>query len=132
MFNMKRLIKRGFAEPFNLAQRLLHKESKKLTILMYHSVNPTYHNSVTPENFSKQLQYLLSRFEEIGIDELIALLNSGEIPSRDSVVLTFDDGYEDNYQYAYPILKEYDCTATIFVCTGFVNRLVDITKKTIY
>jgi len=129
---MKRLIKRGFAEPFNFAQNFLHKGSKKLTILIYHSVNPPHPNSVTSENFSKQLQYLLSHFEVIGIYELIDLLNRGEIPSRNSVVLTFDDGYEDNYQYAYPLLKEYDCTATIFVCTGFVNRLVDITQKTIY
>ncbi len=38
------------------------------------------------------------------------------------MVVTFDDGFEDNYTYAYPILKKYSCPTTIFICTGFITR----------
>jgi len=48
---------------------------------------------------------------------------------KDSFAITFDDGYEDNFQYALPILKKYNCSATFFICTGFVTKEIDITKN---
>jgi len=122
------MVKKCFAELWHLAFKNFSKDAK-LTILMYHSVNPTYHNSVSPASFEKQLQYLLSNFDVISIYELIACLKGEKGLDRNSIALTFDDGYEDNYLYAYPILKKYGCQATIFVCTGLVDGSVDITVR---
>ena len=121
---MKHLIKRTLAIPWYGINKL----QSNLIILTYHSVHPTYWNSVTPENFEKQLQYLLSNFTVISIYQLIDMLNNDRKPSVNSIVLTFDDGYADNYEYAYKILRIYNCPATIFVCTGFVDGSIDITK----
>ena len=50
-----------------------------------------------------------------------SLANGTELPEK-PVLITFDDGYEDNYQNAYPILKKYGFKATIFVITGFLDK----------
>ena len=48
-------------------------------------------------------------------------MNNTPIPKR-SVVLTFDDGYENNYTAMFPVLKKYNFRATIFVITDNVNK----------
>ena len=49
------------------------------------------------------------------------MVNGAELPEN-PIMITFDDGYEDNYQNAYPILKKYGFTGTIFVITDFVSN----------
>ena len=98
-------------------------------ILMYHSVvdeslegfvDPD--NSVKVEQFRKQMAYLKKRCNVISLEALLhAIENKTPLPKR-TVVLTFDDGYRDNLTHAAPILKEYDLPATIFVCTGYIER----------
>lgn len=102
----------------------------RVPILMYHyiRVNPDPHDrvgadlSVTPEDFAQQMQLLAARgFHTISLDELAAaILTGAALPDR-PIVLTFDDGYEDFYTSAYPILKEYHLDATSFVITGKVG-----------
>lgn len=93
---------------------------------MYHSVSDEPFNpdgselSVLPEQFEKQLAYL----QNSGIETVFA----SELPELDEttgprrVVLTFDDGYEDNYTEAFPLLKKYGCKATIFMIAGCIDQ----------
>lgn len=80
---------------------------------------------VTKENFSKQMKYLKEHgFVTLTLQELYAFLTQNlKIPEK-SVVLTFDDGYKDNYIEAYPILKKYGFKATNFLITGSISNRV--------
>ncbi len=90
-------------------------------VIMYHSVNDANEPSVkstlkiSTSSFDEQMKYLKdNNYTTLTIDELYDfLINNKPVPEK-SVVLTFDDGYEDNYTNVYPILKKYGFTATIF------------------
>ena len=93
---------------------------------MYHRVskpqNSDAHLCVSPANFERHLQYLTRNFNLISLDELSKYLEIRAYPKRDSVMLTFDDGWEDNYTNAFPLLKKYKAPALIFLATGFIGR----------
>jgi len=99
---------------------------RKATILMYHSIG---HNkvffTVSPENFIKQMDYLYrKKYNVIFLSELVDFLKSKkEIPSK-TVVLTFDDGYEDIFFGAFPIFKKYNFPATVFLTAGFIGKQI--------
>lgn len=106
-------------------------ECADVKVLMYHHVrdaksakdrNQTGLN-VTPEFFEKHMQYLKDKgYNVIGMDTLINFLDTGaKLPSK-PVVITFDDGYEDNYLSMYPILRKFGFKATIFTITGLVEN----------
>ncbi|MDI6780495.1 MAG: polysaccharide deacetylase family protein [bacterium] len=81
--------------------------------------------TVSPKEFERQIRYLSKRYNIISLDELVSSIKRGCVP-RNSLVITFDDGYRDNYLYAYPILKKYRATATIYLtanCIG-TNKMV--------
>lgn len=93
-------------------------------ILMYHYID-YQQNSVTvlPDNFRKQMAYLYkNNYQVISLDELVQETKAKKTFNRKSVVITFDDGYEDNYTYACPILKRYDFPAAIFLISGMVGK----------
>ena len=75
---------------------------------------------VTPDNFMKQVKFLKDKFKIISLDVLVKRLKSGEDVSG-CCVLTFDDGWRDNYTNAFPIFKNYQIPATIFLPTGFIG-----------
>ena len=99
-------------------------------ILTYHSFD--YGKgalSVTPENFERQMRYLkVKGYNVIPLDELVTGIKNKKKFAHNTVVITIDDGYENNFSYAYPILKKYGLPATIFLITnnigihaGFLN-----------
>ena len=100
-------------------------------ILMYHyvSVPPedadVYRRdlSVTPERFRAQMRYLAEHgYNVISLYDLnLALRWGAPLPPR-PVILTFDDGYRDNYENAFPILQEFGYTATFFVITSRLDE----------
>lgn len=90
-------------------------------ILMYHSINdspvgePSF--TVDTKDFEKQIAYLADNgYTPIDFD---ALKDAGQY--KKPILLTFDDGYEDNYDKAYPILKKYDMKATIFIVSEYIG-----------
>ena len=96
-------------------------------ILMYHEIaGPTEtrsHLAVSPSNFASQLAYLHDAgFQTITAGTLAENMNGGgdQLPER-AVVLTFDDGFEDFYRQALPLLDRYGFTATLYVTTGWVR-----------
>ncbi len=98
-------------------------ESPKILVLNYHQVqNKNTSLSVSLEEFDTQMKYLKdSGCVTITPDELYAGLNGDiDLPAK-PVLITFDDGYLDNYTNAFPILKKYGMHATIFVIPAFTG-----------
>lgn len=97
----------------------------RVSILMYHDIRPTssYSTVITPGQFERQVRYLSEHgYTFITISELLDAIYSGGrgLPER-CVALTFDDGWSGVYRYAYPILRRYGGTATIYVYTNYVD-----------
>ena len=92
-----------------------------LIILCYHSISDNdWEFSVKPKDFEKQMQILLKKKKSlIGISDAMKLKQKFD----NALVITFDDGYEDVYTNAYPILKKYKIPACVFVTGG--NDKVD-------
>jgi peptidoglycan/xylan/chitin deacetylase (PgdA/CDA1 family) len=101
---------------------------QKVPILMYHHVNSyagsqktSVNLTVSTETFASQLDYLIQRgYTVISFDDLLAALNSQMRLGR-VVLVTFDDGYEDNYREAFPLLRSRNLKATIFIASGLVE-----------
>lgn len=95
----------------------------KFLILYYHSVNPhrRHEVNVKPEVFQKQMVYLKNHFSPVTLEKGVERMRRGEGSSLPWVALTFDDGYQDNYTYAYPILRELGIPFTIFLTVGYIG-----------
>lgn len=89
---------------------------------MYHHVNPTGNLvNVTPGRFEAQMR-CLSRwgYRTVQTGELLEILSCGEAVPPKTVMITFDDGWLDNWLYAFPILKKYGLKAVLFVVTSWI------------
>jgi peptidoglycan/xylan/chitin deacetylase (PgdA/CDA1 family) len=92
----------------------------------YHRVGSDYEFPsdvplMVPQDFEKQIRYLSRRYQVISLSELGKTLNKGASIPANAAVITFDDGYKDNYLNAYPILREYHVPATFFLATGHID-----------
>jgi len=97
---------------------------RAIPVLCYHSINvlPNHESDpLLPSLFESHLQYLKQHYVVVSLREVAEYLASGRPLPKRAVVITFDDGYQDNYEVAFPLLKKYDLHATIFVVTGFIN-----------
>lgn len=96
-------------------------------ILMYHRFGEQEGSLfVSPQNFARQMDYLKSKdYEVLSLDELVEGVKNNREFGHKSVVITIDDGYKDNYIYAYPILKQYNFSATIFIIANFIGNKED-------
>jgi len=93
-----------------------------IAVLMYHHVNELKDSfTISPDDFDHQMKYLARKnYQTLFLNELISSLKKGK--EKRKVVITFDDGYLDNWVYAYPILKKYNLKATIFVITSRIKE----------
>lgn len=101
-------------------------------VLTYHRINNRLAKDalvVHPRDFKTQMRFLSfykKQFQVIGLEELIDWFNfpqdagKGKKP-RTKILITFDDGYRDNYIHAFPILKRYKFSATIFLTTNYIG-----------
>ena len=91
-------------------------------VLIYHRVNPTQSRfsieRAEPECFRRQMAHLARDYHVLSLDEIVRRLDAGDpLPPR-AAAITFDDGYEDNYTDAFPILRDLGLPATVFLTTG--------------
>lgn len=102
----------------------LKYNDKSVPVLMYHSIDYEKGNElrVPKEAFREQMSYLKQNgYTTLTLNELYNFfINNKPIPEK-AIVITFDDGYKDNFENAYPILKEFGFNATIFVITSTVD-----------
>ncbi|OCA81136.1 polysaccharide deacetylase family protein [Pradoshia sp. D12] len=112
-------------------------KAEKITVLMYHRVidnkdlvknhydeDGNLHGTiVTLYDFEAQMQYLKDKgFKTLTLPEFQAYMKEDiAIPTK-SVLITFDDGFKDNYINAYPVLKKHNFNASIFLITGGIDR----------
>ncbi|MFL2840373.1 MAG: polysaccharide deacetylase family protein [Pseudohongiellaceae bacterium] len=120
----KNQVKFIMAELWSLFAR---KNTERMTIpiLCYHSINSrdSYEaDPLSPEYFEAHLDYLSQNYNVIPLDQAANYIERKQCDVDNPVVITFDDGYVDNYEVAFPLLKKFRLPATIFVVTGFVNR----------
>lgn len=117
----------------NVIYFFLSKVSFRGTVvLMYHSVGDNNEFfTVRPNEFERHMRYLkIGRFNVISLEQFMEILEKGLPVGRKTIVITFDDGYEDNYLNAYPILRKYDFPATIFVSTANIGKTVGAREGT--
>lgn len=97
--------------------------AQTVPVLMYHHVTPKGGSlSCSVRNFEAQMKYLAKHeFTTLSAEQFAGFLQGQAIPRR-SVLLTFDDGYLNNFVYAHPILKKYNQHALMFLITGLMQE----------
>ncbi|MBI3314332.1 MAG: polysaccharide deacetylase family protein [Candidatus Omnitrophica bacterium] len=95
-------------------------------VMTYHHVSDAASgrslNNVTPWSFARQMKFLKKHhYHVISFDDLVDDLKKGRVFARDTVVIQFDDGYEDNYTNAFPVLKKHHLPAMEFLISDKVG-----------
>ena len=113
-----------FLAIFALCAYRMHSVTRAVPVLNYHQINDRDENSLTvhTDEFDEQMKYLSDNgYHAITPEEMMdAWENDTPLPEK-PVILTFDDGYVDNYKNAYPILEKYNLKGTIFLISDFVG-----------
>jgi peptidoglycan/xylan/chitin deacetylase (PgdA/CDA1 family) len=96
--------------------------SGRVVVLCYHSIHPSKSfASATPDLFDQHLGWLKENCDVVPFSQI---LNQAKTPKSNgpTVAITFDDGYADNYEYAFPLLKRWRIPATFFVTVGLLEK----------
>jgi peptidoglycan/xylan/chitin deacetylase (PgdA/CDA1 family) len=95
----------------------------KILILTYHRFSAASVRGALPAAaFGEQLEYLRAHYTIVPLSAVERHLAHGEPLPRAPVVITIDDGYDDAYEVAFPLLRRHDAPATLFAATDFVDR----------
>ena len=104
-------------------------------VLMYHHIKPSTGGSeyvVSTDQFRRQVEWLVNEgYETISIADLVEAIQQGKYLPKKPIILTFDDGYLDVYQNAYPILQKAGFTATMYLIENAINDHAYITDAII-
>lgn len=128
---IKPALRKAAAWAFHVSPMRHWRHRGKVVMLMYHrvlapkdvslqSVQPGMY--VLDNVFAQHMSFLLENFTLLSLQQLLDLWQSGTWdPCARYCVVTFDDGWLDNYRYAYPVLKKSGIPATIFLPTDYVG-----------
>ena len=112
----------GFSDAYGIFKNYC---SSQILILMYHRVGPNKSNWLLPpistNDFENQMRYLSKTHKILPLNDLAKYIIEGKTVDEKIAVVTFDDGYKDNYICAFPILKKYNIPATVFLVTGNIG-----------
>lgn len=101
-------------------QLVVPRVSSRVVILCYHSVSTRPFASATPQAFEQHLRWLRTYCEIVPFRR-VADAAGGRHGDRPVVAITFDDGYADNYEFAFPALRSYEVPATFFLTVGLLE-----------
>src|SRR5262245_35249322 len=131
MSRIKAGIRRGVAHVYYRTGRLEARLRGKVVILGYHRVlsGPDLASSYVPPGmyvhvdvFEAQMRFVKQHFEVLSFSRLLEMWRGGGLnKAKRYCVVTFDDGWHDNYVHAYPVLRRLDIPATIFLATKFIG-----------
>lgn len=99
---------------------------ERFTILMYHMIcepetPQEARYACPPERFRQHMQSIRDKgFTPVSLAQAGRAINTGETLPEKAIVITLDDGFEDNYRHAFPIMSEFDIPATIFLATDYL------------
>src|SRR5262245_25101756 len=114
---------RGIGRARQTVRWLGSRLASRALILLYHRVvdlpSDLHSLQVTPRHFAEHLAVLRQYGRPIRLQQLAAALRQGNLPQR-AVIVTFDDGYADNFYNARSVLERHDTPATVFLTTGYV------------
>ena len=119
-----------FGSRISMEQLPFLATGNRLLVLAYHRICPLpdidypfQHEiiSATAEEFDRQMTFLKANFNVLNFHQIAAIEEEGQPIPRNSVVITFDDGYEDNFTTAFPILHSHGLTASVYVSTKFID-----------
>lgn len=117
---LKRLLKQFlFAAKAYRLNALLNR----FYIIPYHMIvdKPNgFYPETSTRDFEKQITHLVKNYKIISLDEIVHMIKNRRTLRR-CVAITFDDGFRDNYEIAYPILRKYNIPATIFLTTSYID-----------
>ena len=128
----KELVKRKILNYYCLSEEMIEEldrttkfeieadTDKYVNVLLYHRVcnidNDPWKIAVNPLAFEQQIKYLKDNFDILRFED------DWKNVKKKSIVITFDDGYVDNFKYAVPILEKYNVPATIFISTDNIGK----------
>ena len=111
-----------------ISSKLKKQGSGGFVILMYHRIIPRSETEgvqagmyVEPETFKKHLFFLKKYFRVVYLTDLISSKEKPVSTNKPFCAVTFDDGWQDFYKYAFPVLKEYNFPATVFLATDYIG-----------
>lgn len=124
-----RQLKRGYyalRRPLSHWKNDLFDQNPKLIILTYHRVLPKVDFNplgtiIALDIFIKQIEFLAKKFKIISLEDAFNQCALGLAKKKNQVVLTFDDGYKDNYDYVLPFLKNKGLPAVFFLTTDYIG-----------
>ncbi len=118
---INRLVKQGIMTALCGAGSVLPK--RRPTVIIYHSIDRSGSCiSMAPAEFERQMGFIKDAgYAAITLSELLEGFNKGK-EMDNSVVLTFDDGFRNNYEAAFPVLDKFGFKATIFLATGYLGK----------
>ena len=110
----------------------LGNRPRSVRILYYHSISDApIRSSVSPSAFASQIEYLVrSRYRLLSLSDAVQRLASRASLPDNSLVITLDDGFRDDYEHAFPVLTRLGAPATIFLTVGYIGteRLPTLTR----
>lgn len=100
----------------------INRIKDRAVILMYHRITDRGdEQGVNRDVFEQQINYIRANMNPVSLNEIAESISLGKPITPKTVAVTFDDGYEDNYTNAYPVLKKYEMPATIFLTAGYIG-----------
>ncbi|MCL5958559.1 MAG: polysaccharide deacetylase family protein [Chloroflexi bacterium] len=107
-------------------ERLLHPTEvvyyHRVSPRLPHATQPAFLTPISSDFFEEQVAFLARSYEMVPLDLLVQCIREGKPRPDRALAVTFDDGYRDNYEHAYPVLQKHRVPATIFLTAGIIDQ----------